>query len=258
MFKKKFGDLNYISNFQSKKNLKKLLIFPGLGCEAREYEFLFRLSKLKYHIYIFELPGHNNSNCSLKNDYLMMYARKIFFFLKKNNIKFITVYTHSMSYILLVLIIRFFFGYRLHIEKIINFEGNLIQSDTSILTKKTVSYDLNYYKEIGFNNLINRCNKSEDPLIKIWSKSLKKVSPINFYLYSKSIFLWSKQNFLLSYFKNRFNNKIYLYGQNSKNLELINRIFGIRKFCFKKSGHFSHLNDKVKFKSLLFKLLKGN
>tara|TARA_X000000950_G_C13849846_1_gene633998 strand:+ start:415 stop:1191 length:777 start_codon:yes stop_codon:yes gene_type:complete len=258
MFKKKFQDLNYISNFQKKNDLKKLLVFPGIGCDAKDYDFLFDIKHIKYQIFIFELPGHNKTACNLKNDYLISYAKKIFVFLKKNNIKVISIYTHSMSCLIIILMIRFFLGNKFFIRQFINNEGNLIESDASIVTKKTISYDFDYYNKIGFSKLINICSVSNDIAIRKWSKTLNKVSSTNFYYYSKSIYQWSKKIFLLSFFKNRFKKKIYLYGYISKNQNLLDRLSGIMKFCFMKSGHFSHLTKKKELKYVIIKTLRGS
>ncbi len=257
MYKRKYKDLNYITNVSYKNNLKKLLIFPGLGCEALEYSFLFKLKNLKYQIIIFELPGHNNLICNLRDDYLLSFSKKINSFLNFKKIKKFSVYTHSMSGIIPILLVRFF-SRSLVIKNFLNNEGNLIESDSSIVTRKTVSYDLDFYKETGFFNFISLCNESSDKSIKNWSLSLRKLKAEDFYFYCKSSFMWSKKNILLSSYKNVFKKKNYIFGANSKNLDLLKSIYGMKKTCLLKSGHFSYLYNNKIFTNILIKSLIGN
>ena len=84
MYSFKFKDLNYKANFKnSDKKRKKLLILPGLGCSSDEYDFLLRVNDLKHQVLIIEMPGHNFTSNTLRDDYLLDFAKKLFFFFKK-------------------------------------------------------------------------------------------------------------------------------------------------------------------------------
>ena len=125
MYSYKFKSLNYITNYGFNNNLKKLIILPGLGCEAKEYQYLFGVSGLKYQIIIIEIPGHNFSSLNFRNDYLLEFAKQIFLFIKYKNIKNITFYAHSISCITLILLFKNFIKNHRYFKFIIN-EGNLI------------------------------------------------------------------------------------------------------------------------------------
>ena len=143
MYNFKFKDLNFKTNFRNlDKRKNSLIILPGLGCSSSEYDFLLRISELKYQVSIIEIPGHNNTIINLKYDYLSDFAKKIFVFLKRKKFNKLTFYAHSMSCVtILLLFTRFFKNYSLF-SIIIN-EGNLVESDCSNVTKKTISYEMN-------------------------------------------------------------------------------------------------------------------
>ena len=255
MYKLKFQDLNFISNKKFNNKLKKLFIIPGLGCEAKEYNFILKNQKLPYHSIIIELPGHNNTNCTLKGDYLENLASKIFLFLFRNNYRKVTFYCHSMSSLIVLIMFRSFLRRKVKLKKLIINEGNLVLSDASIVTEKTVSYTLNFFKKEGFENLINKFKVSKNISTQNWSDALEKISPTVFYRYSQSIYKWSKNKNILSYYKNFFKKKIYLYGEKSKNLILLKRLFGERKFCISSADHFSHIFQRKKLINMLTRLL---
>ena len=104
MYSYKYKSLNYITNKGFNNNLKKLIILPGLGCEAKEYQYLFGIYELKYQIIIFEIPGHNFSTLNYRNDYLLEFAKQIFLFIKCKNMKNVTFYAHSISCITVILL----------------------------------------------------------------------------------------------------------------------------------------------------------
>ena len=256
MFKFKFKDIEFYSNRKFNNQLKKLIILPGLGCSALDYSFLLRRFSKKYQIFIFEIPNYNISfNKKYEKDYLIEFAKKIYLFLKFKRITKFSIYSHSMSGIVLILLFRFFFKEKNKLLKIVNNEGNLISSDTSLLTKKTISYDLNFFKETGYNNLKKKCVTSNDLSVKKWSLNLQNISALDFYKYSYYSYKWSMRSFLLSFYKNFFKKKIYIYGEKSKNLELLRKMIGEKKICIKNGGHFSYIDNQNEFMKILSNFL---
>ena len=254
MYSYKFKSLNYFTNHGFNNNLKKLIILPGLGCEAKEYKYLFGISGLRYQIIIFEIPGHNFSSLNYRYDYLLEFAKQIFLFIKCKNIKNITFYAHSISCITVILLFKNFIKNHRYFKFIIN-EGNLIESDCSNVTKKTTMYEKDYFINSGFTKLCKLCSSSSDIAVKNWSLSLSKVSSKNFYFYCKSAIRWTKNTYLLSYYKILFKKKIYIYGEKSKNQQLLGMLNGERKVCMKEAGHFSHTFNKLKLKRVLIEFL---
>ena len=257
MYSFKFKSLNFISNYSFNNNLKKLIILPGLGCEAKEYKYLFKISSLKYQIIVIEIPGHNFSYLNCKNDFLLDFAKQIFLFIKLKNLKNITFYGHSISCITIILLFKNFIKKIKNYKFIIN-EGNLVESDCSNVTKKTYTYDKEYFFKTGFSKLCKICSSSNDITVKNWSLSLRKLSSKNFYFYCKSAVRWTKKTYLLSYYKILFKKKIYIYGEKSKNQQLLEMLSGERKICIQNAGHFSHIYNKSSLKNILIKFLNNS
>ena len=254
MIKLKFKNLNFFMNRKLDNRLNIIFVFPGLGSFAKEYEYFSDSFNQRNQVIIVEFPGIfivNNKN----NDYLFCITKEIFLFIKKNNINKFSCYGHSMGGIIPILLFKFFIKKRSK-SVFINNEGNLIYSDSSFVTKKTISYDKGFFLNKGFSNLVRKCNSSDDNSIKKWGRNLSHIHPENFYNYCKSTNFWTQNNKLLSYYKYYFKKKIYIYGENSRNLELLSKLFGVQKIKIKKAGHFSHLNNKDFFKKSLTKFFK--
>ena len=256
MYKFKFKDLVYKSNNKYNKFKKNLIIIPGLGCESSEYKYLLTDQTLKQNIFIFELPGHNFSPINFTSDYLYNFSKKLSLFIKVKNINNLTIYAHSMSCITTILLYRNFLKKFQNPNLVIN-EGNLIKSDCSNVTKKTSLYDIDFFINEGYQNLLSKCKNSKNSEIIEWYSTLKKVKAIHFYNYSKSCFNWSCKLYLLSYYKYFFKKKLYVFGEKSKNHELLEKLDGQNKFCIKNAGHFSHKYNKLIIKNILIKFLKS-
>ncbi len=254
MYKLKFRDLSIVSNkklnCKKNKSQKILVIIPGLGCVSKDYApFLTSLNKI--HIILFKNPGHEGVVCNLRNDYLLDYVKKIYCFLKIKGIDKFNIFCHSMSSIIFILLYKNFLRNKNKNCKFLIFEGNLIGTDSSLVTKKTISYPLKFFTEVGFNNLLKKCTFSEDYFIRNWSKNIKNISAFDFYMYSKHIYNWSKKDYLLGYFKNYFKNTLYLYGEKSANRNLISKLCGHKKKCIKNGNHFAYIYDKDIFTTII-------
>ena len=234
--------------------LNIIFVFPGLGSLAKEYEYFSSSINKKNQVIIVEFPNlfiSYNKN----DDYLFCITKEIFLFIKKKNIKKFSCYAHSMGGIIPILLFKFFIKKRSN-SIFINNEGNLIYSDSSFVTKKTISYNKFFFLDNGFFNLVRKCNSSDNDSIRKWGQNLSYIHPENFYNYCKSTNFWTKNSQLLSYYKFYFKKKIYIYGENSKNLELLNKLFGEQKIKIEKAGHFSHLENKDFFRRSLTKLFR--
>ena len=250
MFQIKFNGITFLSNYKFVNNLEKLLVIHGLGCEANDYKFLFKLKINKFHILIPEIPGHNNTNPRLSIDPVLEFSRNIYLFLKKNKIKKFIIFSHSMGSIVSILLLAKFLKTKT-LNKFINYEGNLLSSDASMVTRKTVSYKKKVFIEKSFKQLIQKCEKSSSESIRSWSKSLKKIKAESFYNYSISVVKWSDKNILLSYYKFFFKRSIYLFGEYTENPHLTNFLLANKKKAIEKGDHFSCTSNSYKFNRLL-------
>ncbi len=252
MFKIKFGDVHFISNKKKVCNTKIILFFYGLGCSSDNFKFLLNSTNCKSQFFIAELPGHNY--LKYNRDNLYSYSRKIYLFLKKNKIKEIIFFAHSLGGIIPILLVKNFLKKKILVKKFINYEGNLTKSDTETLTKKTASYKKYIFINNKFNSLVSKCTSSREKFLNHWAKSLKKTSSSTFYDFSNQCVKLSQSNELLNFFKTFFRIKVYIYGENSQ-IKVPEYTYGSIRYKIKNSGHFSFFESKLEFSRIFEKLL---
>ncbi len=252
MFRIKFNDICFISNKKQIYSSKIILFFYGIGCCSHDFEFLFRNQIYKEQLIIAELPGHNN--LTNYRDNLLAYSKKIYLFLKKKNIKEITLFGHSLGGIIPILLVKNFLRKKIGIKKFINYEGNLTVHDTETLTKKTISYNRNDFIKHKFSKLVGLCKISDKKFLNYWSESLQKTSPLKFYDFSSECVKLSETKELLSFFRIFFKFKVYIYGEKTK-LKIPNYSFGSVRLKIKNSGHFSFFEDRVEFSRIFNQLI---
>ena len=252
MYKIKFNDVTLISNKKKFQQNNTIFFFYGIGCCSDDFIFLFKsLRKKKYQLLIPELPGHNcdfnKSKFSLNH-----FTKNIFLLIKKNNMRGVTFFSHSVGGIIPILLAKKYLKKRLF-KKFINYEGNLTDYDTLTVTKKTSLYKRSEFNE-KFKKLINLCESSDNKALKKWSKSLKKTSSDAFYNISGEAVLLTKSLKLLNFFRIFFSKKIYLYGSKSK-LYFSEFLFGSIRYKLYDCGHFGFYENSAKFRVFFNKLL---
>ena len=153
MYKLKFKDLIFLTN---KRKIQKNVIFffYGLGLSSDDFKEILYNNKSLKQIIIAELPGHNNYPFKKHNDNIFEFTKQIFLFIKKNNIKNIIYFSHSLGGLIPILLHKFFLKKKIRIKKFINYEGNLTNYDTNTITKKTSNYKMNEFKLNRLFNLI--------------------------------------------------------------------------------------------------------
>ena len=253
MYNLKFRNLNLISNYSRIIKKEVILIFYGLGLSSGDFQFLFRKLQIHKQILIIDLPGHSQHHYK-PGENLLDFSKMVFQFLLFNNIKVVSVFCHSIGGIVPILLFKFFLKKKIKIKRLINYEGNLIKSDTSTLTKKTISYSKNEFINIKYNKLIEMCSSSDINYLFLWSKSLKKTSANAFYKLSQEAVKYSESGDLLKFYRIFFKNKIYLSGSLTK-FNISEFIFGSVRYKFKNCGHFSHFENPYEFKKTFCKLI---
>ncbi len=252
MYRIKFKDILFHSNKQKISNQKIIIFFYGLGCSASDFSFLFKNIYFKTQLFIAELPGHNNLRFIDKN--LFSYSRKIFLFIRRNKIKEITFFAHSLGGIIPIILAKNFLKKSIFIKNFINYEGNLTKHDVETLTKKTVSYNKQDFILEKFDNLVDRCENNDHLYLNDWAKSLKKTSKEAFYELSKECVSISQTDILINFFKGFFKKKIYVQGEYSENKNS-EHLSGITCLKIRSSGHFSFFENKLEFRRIFNKLI---
>ncbi len=252
MFKIKFNDLQFISNKKSIFNSKVIMLFYGLGCNSQDLRFIYKRKNLNKKILIAELPGHNKNKYFYES--LFKFSRKLYLFIRKNKIKEITFFAHSLGGIIPIILVKNFIKKKIKISKFINYEGNLTKYDTETLTKKTVSYNKSEFIMNKFENLVTRCLNSETDFLRLWGYSLTRTSPSAFYDLSEECVKISETNELLNFFRVFFKRKVYVYGEKTQ-INNPEYSFGSVRCKIKGSGHFSYLENKEEFSKTFWKLI---
>lgn len=253
MFKIVFNNVIFFSNYKSINKLDKLIVFHGLGSEARDFTFLKNFFFKKVQILIPIIPGHSNSYLLKNGDPFLDFARKIYLLFKKKKIQKYSFYVHSMGNIIGIILVRFFLKKRCNL--LINNEGNLISSDAGFVSCKTISYPEREFVNEGIFKLKQKCLNSNDQSLNKWAHSVDKIKPSYFYLYCKYTVFWSKKDKLLTWINFYFKRKIYIYGEKSKNEGVLKKIFGHKKNCLSNTGHFAHFEDSKLINQFIFKEL---
>ncbi|MFL2660363.1 MAG: hypothetical protein ACJ0G4_00240 [Alphaproteobacteria bacterium] len=252
MFKIKFKDLQFISNRKTIFGSKVIIFFYGLGCNSQDLSFLLKRKNLHRQILIAELPGHNKNKYI--NDSLVKFSRKVYLFIRRNKIREITFFAHSLGGIIPIILVKNFIKKKIKIRKFINYEGNLTKYDTETLTKKTVSYEKSEFIMNKFQNLIKKCLNSEKKSLKLWGDSLLKTSPSAFYDLSKECVKISETNELLNFFRIFFKRKVYVYGEKTQ-IKSSEYFFGSVRCKIRDAGHFSFLENKEEFGRTFWRLI---
>jgi pimeloyl-ACP methyl ester carboxylesterase len=129
-----------------------------------------------------------------------------------------------------------------HIEdrlgSFINVEGNLIASDCGLISRKAISISYDEFKDAMFNRVIARGPK-------LWREMSAKSDPLGFYKSSESLVAWSDTEQLLEIFVGLEARKIYVYGDQNADMEILQRLGSIEKVSVPGSGHFV-MNDNPK------------
>ena len=252
MYKLKFKELIFLTN---KKNIQKNVIFffYGLGLSSDDFKEILHNNKSLKQIIIAELPGHNNYPFKKYNDNIFEFTKQIFLFIQKKNIKNIVYFSHSLGGIIPILLHKFFLKKKIRFIKFINYEGNLTEHDTKMVTKKTASYkEIEFQKK--FENLLKICKESKKLDLNLWFNSMRKTSAMAFYFLSKDAVKYSKDDTLLRFFRIFFKEKIYLYGSLSKRY-LPKYSYGSVREEIYGSGHFGHYENFFEFNKIFNKLI---
>jgi len=255
MFKIRFNDLIFLSNSRAIKKKNVIFLFYGIGGASNDFKSILSLFSVKNQILIPELPGHNGHyfrNCNA----LLFFAKSIFLFIKKKKIESVFFFSHSIGGIIPILLVKNFLKKKIKIKNFVNYEGNLCDHDTELVTKRTASYKKSEFNK-KYKKLIEKCEQSSIEYLNFWADSMKKTLPEAFFQLSKDSVAYSKGRYLLSFFRIFFDKKVYVYGANS-NICLPKFSFGSVRFKIKGCGHFSHFENVYEFnKMFTFLLLKS-
>ena len=241
-------DFDISVKFRS-KNDELIVCIHGLGCSKEHFGYIWDFSPLKnYSILTFDLPGFGDSSKPDSFSYdLKDHAKICFMILSKYNGYGIHLVGHSMGGAIGLILADTIQG---QLKSFVNVEGNLISYDSTISRKRSsLTYEAFKQKELPF--ILLSLEMSNEPGRKNWAESIKKSSPLGFYLSSHSLADWSDSGILLDKFKRLDCNKVYIHGDKNSFMHILTSLGKIPVASISHSGHFPMIDNPDEFYNYL-------
>lgn len=238
-----------------KGNRGTLLFVHGLGCSKDSFKNVWISSGFEnYSILAFDLIGFGNSSKLKEFSYSMEdHANVCTLVIKKLNLDTIHLVAHSMGGAIGLLLIE-----KLP-ERFVSFanvEGNLIGEDCAMLSRKTIRVPYEEFEEF-FSLMKKEIEKAKDKISQVLYKWLCQSDPYGFYCSAKSLVEWSDSRRLLNLFVNLNIEKVYIYGDENLEADILDLIRGkIKTIPILNSGHFMMLDNPHGFYSSLKEFLE--
>ena len=237
-----------------KGNLGTLLFIHGLGCSKDTFKDVWAFPGFeKFSILTFDLIGFGNSSCPREFSYSMEdHADVCALIIKKLNLDTIHLVAHSMGGAIGLLLIR---NLPERFSSFANVEGNLIGEDCAMLSRKTINVPYEEFEEF-FGQMKKEIGKAKDTS-QVLYKWLCQSDPYGFYCSAKSLVEWSDSRGLLDLFVNLNIEKVYMYGDENSEADILKWIKGeIKTIPILNSGHFMMLDSPHEFYSSLKEFLE--
>ncbi|MCY6355935.1 alpha/beta fold hydrolase [Clostridium sp. ZS2-4] len=221
------------------RNINNELIFliHGLGCSKESFEDIWHYSLFDdYSILTVDLVGFGNSSKPHDFSYAIEEQANICkLLLDKFQHPKIHIVAHSMGGAVGLLLAE---SIKDRLATFINVEGNLVSEDCRFVSRRTIGFPLQDFKDNKFHKMKSASEASENSGIRLWGKMLENSDPLGFYKTSKSLVEWSDSSRLLQIFNNLGLNKIYIHGDKNSQMDVLNQLLSIKKISISNSGHF--------------------
>ncbi len=232
----------------------KYLIFlvHGLGCSKDSFHHIWNLTDFdNYSILVLDLAGFGESSKSKKFSYTMEAQAQICAeILKKFSYKKLHIVAHSMGGAVALLLPDDILN---ETKTFTNVEGNLIDADCGIISRKIISVPPAVFESDIFPELRDQFNNFGKRYAAIDSTSADA-----FYKSAESLVTWSDSNKLLEIFLGLPCRKAYFFGDQNVDLPTVTHVGEVQKVKIKQSGHFP-MNDNPKdFYCELYKFMMGD
>ncbi|KYK35856.1 MAG: hypothetical protein AYK19_01235 [Theionarchaea archaeon DG-70-1] len=237
-----------------KGNRGALLFVHGLGCSKDTFKDVWISPGFEnYSILTFDLVGFGTSSKRKEFSYSMEdHADVCTLVIKKLNLDTIHLVAHSMGGAIGLLLIE-----KLP-ERFVSFanvEGNLIGEDCAMLSRKTIRVRYEEFEEF-LSQMKKEIGKAKDTS-QVLHKWLCQSDPYGFYCSAKSLVEWSDSRRLLNLFVNLNMKKVYIYGDENSEADILKLIRGkIKTIPILNSGHFMMLDNPHEFYSSLKEFLE--
>ena len=221
-----------------------IFMIHGLGCSKEIFDGVWNYPGFEeYSILAIDLLGFGRSSKPVDFSFSMEDQACICGeILRNSRYSKLHIVAHSMGGAVALLLPETFLT---SIESFANLEGNLIEEDCGILSRKAISVPYSQFNKEG----IEYSDKEH--------MSLEDTSSLAYYRSAESLVEWSDSGRLLEKFRNLSCYKAYFFGEGNGDHPTVSRMDGIRQIRINKSGHFFMKDNPDEFYEKLLKIIKG-
>ena len=227
-----------------------LVFFHGLGCSKDIFK-----DALSHHtmegqsLLLIDFPGFGKSDKPESFSYKMedqtMICEKLLAMFPDVRLH---VIAHSMGGAVPILFSDKFYE---RIDSFANLEGNLIDADCTIFSRSVVEVSCEEYAAKHFS-------EQKAKLANIPELKFDETTPLAMYRSSQSLVEWSDSGKLLERFKKLNCKKVYIYGEQNKDVETVNAVGSIEKIIIPNAGHSMMLDNTDYFYNKLHDFIFAN
>lgn len=212
------SDIEIAYQYKKGTNDQLILCIHGLGCDKQSFEDIWSEDGFaEYSILAPDLIGYGESSKPENFDYTLEHQAEALFSLLENfEYSLIHIIGHSMGGAVGLLLTK-------HIKNdlgcFISVEGNLIDEDCGLLSRKATEVKYEVFSAAKFQELIDLGANSGDTGFQFWSKQCQNCTPLAFYKNSLSLVEWSESGKLFDTFLN-LPNRAYVFGDKIQTCQL--------------------------------------
>lgn len=226
-----------------------ILFFHGIACTKNSFRYLFDDPLFKdYSLLFYDMAGHGNSSKPDDFSYTMedqaLICRQLISRFPHDRLHLVA---HSMGSAVGLLLPPETLS---QIGSFANLEGNLIGEDC-YFTRKIIQNTFEDYKDIVFNK---QKKKFVDNILFEYDKT----TPTAIYRTAESLVRWSDSNDLLTRFHDLNCPKAYFIGDQTGDLEVVNRLKDIPIMTVPDSGHSMMTDNPAVFNRILYRFIRDS
>jgi len=224
-----------------------ILFIHGLGCSKESFDEAFGFTDLAdCQLLAVDLVGYGDSSRPRDFSYSMEDQAEILK-LALDDITFdrLHIVAHSMGCAVGLLMVDDLAD---TLASFVNVEGNLIGADCGLISRKATGIAYDDFKDTFFDKVRRRGPRP-------WVEQSAKSDFWGFYRSCESLVQWSDTEKLLEMFLALEADKVYVYGDENADMEILGRLEGITKIAVPDSGHFVMNDNPAEFYGLLNKVV---
>ncbi len=214
-----------------------VLFLHGLGCDHSSFAGAWAEGGFAgYSLLVPDLPGHGASGALEDLTYrLQDHAEIILRLLAQVPFERLHIIGHSMGGAIGLMLAE---RGDLPLASFISVEGNLLEHDCGILSRRAAETTEELFVSDKFVKLLEKASRAEAADTRGWAKMAEHTDAYAFHRSAVSLVEWSDSGCLYEMFAALAVPKVYIYGERSANAEVIARLDGVHKIEIGDAGHF--------------------